>query len=734
MRILVADDDLVSLQILQRFLQNLGYEVVTATDGEQAARILDSEVAPRLAIVDWAMPGMTGIELCQRFSGPTATNPVHVILLTARTGNRDLVEGLGAGASDYIRKPFDPEELRARVQVGATIVTLRDRIERRMQEFEDYLADCPLGVLLVERDGSISYANARAGLIFGYLPDELTGQPLELLVPAPLRELHVQLRENYLRSPAARMLADRGSIVGQRRDGEMIPLAVGLNRIPLQEPVRTACTVLDLTPLRTAEEQLEQFFNLSLDIFCIASTDGYLLQWNPALSRLLGYPEAEMKSRSMFDFVHPDDLTRIRAEVQRLSLGGETVEFHCRLRSIEGVDFWIEWNAYALAGRKRIYAVGRDITDRIRAEEQLQYLRSRERLLLNNIPANISIKDLDGRYEFVNRRHAELISGSLENAVGKTAFEFFAESLALQIRQQETAILERREPITVEETLTLKDGDHDYLTVRFPLIDNSGSVCALASVSTDISETLRSRQMERELDIAQDFQRHLYPQSRMSTAGVEIAGSNRAASRLCGDYYDFFESRPQCVLVGVADVSGHGVGPALQMTNVCCLTRVLGRMKFRPENILSQLNENLCESLPDDSFVSMFLTEINLAEKTVSYLGAGHEGLLVQPDGAVRHLESTHGLLGIDPTMPMSPMSTLPIHAGEVLVLFTDGVWETTNPRQEQFGLQRTAEVIRQSRGQTPQEIIESVFAAMDEFTGSATHPDDATVVVVKFL
>jgi len=733
-KILVAEDDPVSLRLVQRFLEKLDYEVVTATDGLEAARILEGTAAPELAILDWTMPGLTGIEICRRFCQSESPRPLHVILLTARAGSGDLVEGLAAGASDYVRKPFDPEELRARVQVGATIVELRDRLIRRMQEFADYLADCPLGVVLVEEDGLISYANNRAGSIFGYAPEELKRRPIEVLVPQQFREQHTAVREAYYRSAGTRMLSDRGSIYGQRRDGQLIPLAIGLNRIPRQAPVRTACTIVDLTPLRTAEEQLKQFFELSLDYFCIANLDGYFLTTNPAFVERMEYSEHELTSRPLIEFVHPDDVSRVREQIQRLGQGIQTINFKVRAHSKSGAEYWIEWNASSVPEKRMIYAVGRDITERIRTEQQLQYLQTRERLLLNHIPANICIKDLDGRYEFVNQRHAELISGSLENAIGKTASHFFQESVARRIQLEEGRTIESLDVITVEEKLTVSGGDRDYLTVRFPLLDTDGSVCAVASVSTDISETVRTRQIERELEIAQDFQRHLYPRAGVATTGFEIAGINQAASRLCGDYYDYFETRPRCLMVGVGDVSGHGVGPALQMTNVSCLTRVLGRLRLPIQEILAQVNDNLCQSLPFDSFVTMFLAEIDLGSQTLSYLGAGHEALLISATGEVQRLTAAQCPLGINPAADFAEVTCQPIRSGDLLVLLTDGIIETMNHRDQQFGMERVASVICGHRRGTPQEIIDRLFDAMAEFTGSRLHADDATVVVVRIL
>lgn len=140
MKILIAEDDEVSRRILELTLTASGHEVVTAQDGTEAWSLLEREDAPRLAILDWMMPGMDGTEVCRRVRKRQGTMPTYIILLTAKSGKSDIVEGLGAGANDYIVKPFDREELRARVHVGATVVELQQSLAERVSQLEEALA------------------------------------------------------------------------------------------------------------------------------------------------------------------------------------------------------------------------------------------------------------------------------------------------------------------------------------------------------------------------------------------------------------------------------------------------------------------------------------------------------------------------------------------------------------------------------------------------------------------
>jgi DNA-binding response OmpR family regulator len=140
MRVLVADDDPLGVTILSRALERWGFDVAVAHDGEEAWRIIQQDDQPAIAILDWVMPAPDGLELCRRIRSDESRAHLHVILLTAREGRADLMAGLDAGADDYLTKPFDADELRARVNVGARIVTLQRRLSRRVTELQAALA------------------------------------------------------------------------------------------------------------------------------------------------------------------------------------------------------------------------------------------------------------------------------------------------------------------------------------------------------------------------------------------------------------------------------------------------------------------------------------------------------------------------------------------------------------------------------------------------------------------
>lgn len=144
MRILIAEDDRMSCRLLERTLIGWGHEVVITHDGAQAWAALQEKDAPQFAILDWMMPGIDGVEVCRRVRQRQTAAPTYIILLTAKGRKADIVEGLLAGANDYVTKPFDRAELQARVQVGTTVVELQRKLAGRVSELEEALAHVKL--------------------------------------------------------------------------------------------------------------------------------------------------------------------------------------------------------------------------------------------------------------------------------------------------------------------------------------------------------------------------------------------------------------------------------------------------------------------------------------------------------------------------------------------------------------------------------------------------------------
>lgn len=141
MRILIAEDDRVSRRVLTTMLEQWGYEVQATTSGEEAWNVLQLPGAPELAVLDWMMPGLDGVEICRRVRVAPETEGAYLMMLTTRGAKADIIAALDAGADDYITKPFVREELRARIQAGVRVLTLRHALTEHIERLQRAMAE-----------------------------------------------------------------------------------------------------------------------------------------------------------------------------------------------------------------------------------------------------------------------------------------------------------------------------------------------------------------------------------------------------------------------------------------------------------------------------------------------------------------------------------------------------------------------------------------------------------------
>lgn len=164
MKILVADDDAVSRRLLETTLDHAGFEVLVAADGTTAAAVLTAEDGPRLALLDWMMPGMDGPSVCREVRVRRENPYVYMLLLTSKETKDDVIAGLASGADDYLTKPFHPEELKARLRTGQRILELEDKLVEAREEMRFKATHDPLtqlwnhGLILEFLDRELSRA------------------------------------------------------------------------------------------------------------------------------------------------------------------------------------------------------------------------------------------------------------------------------------------------------------------------------------------------------------------------------------------------------------------------------------------------------------------------------------------------------------------------------------------------------------------------------------------------
>lgn len=139
MKVLIADDDSITRKTLEASLSKWGYDVESVENGEQAFEALNKDKHPGVAIIDWMMPGLSGLELCKKIKKTNSDNPPHLIMLTSKDLQEDIIEGLSSGADAYIKKPFFDDELHARIKAAERIVGLQESLKNKINELQESL-------------------------------------------------------------------------------------------------------------------------------------------------------------------------------------------------------------------------------------------------------------------------------------------------------------------------------------------------------------------------------------------------------------------------------------------------------------------------------------------------------------------------------------------------------------------------------------------------------------------
>ena len=249
-----------------------------------------------------------------------------------------------------------------------------------------------------------------------------------------------------------------------------------------------------------------------------------------------------------------------------------------------------------------------------------------------------------------------------------------------------------------------------------------------------VEKAVRQR-MERDLDIARQIQRGLLPSSKPDVPGYDIAGWSRAADKTGGDYFDWQVLPDGRVLISLADVSGHGIGPAL-MAAVC---RAYARATIHEEDLgryMDRLNQLLIDDMPEGRFVTFVGVLVDPKSHQVQMISAGHGPLFrcVHANGELIETGADGVPLGLVPQNEYGSATKFSLDPGDSVLLITDGLFEWPNATGESYGLKRLRNAIRASPSVTTDEMIQRLYDQSQEFAGKVAQEDDVTIVVIRRL
>lgn len=278
------------------------------------------------------------------------------------------------------------------------------------------------------------------------------------------------------------------------------------------------------------------------------------------------------------------------------------------------------------------------------------------------------------------------------------------------------------------------------LTIAYVVVDlfsRNGSASSLIITAAFILllalELADRVTMKRDLEIAREIQRWLVPAAPPVVTGFDLTFATRPANTVSGDYYDAFHRDDGHLLLIVADVAGKSIPAALLMATIQASLRTLAAEPVALEEVVLGLNRYACaNSLGGLRFTTAFLGELDLASRTMRYIRAGHNPPVLRRAAGVLERLDVGGLpLGVMASARFEP-GTVTLDSGDLLVVFTDGVTEAENERQEEYGEPRLLEVVRGLNAGTAAEGLKIVMSAVDAFVGRTRQHDDITALVMR--
>jgi len=384
------------------------------------------------------------------------------------------------------------------VRLEKTFENMVEVIKGEERRFHRVVEAAPNAILLVNQTGTITLVNAQTERLFGYAREELLGQPIELLVPARFRGAHPGHRTAFFAAPTTRVMGAGRDLYGLHKDGREIPIEIGLNPIETEEGMLVLASIVDITARKQAEEERDRFFTLSLDMMCIAKSDGYFKRVSPAFTQTLGWSTEEMLARPFLDFVHPDDRSASLREVEKLVVRGEKVlQFENRFRHKDGSWRTLSWKSVPQPGGI-MYGTARDVTEQKKAVEAQRRLAA----IVESTDDAIIGKTLDSIVTSWNKGAERLYGYTAKEVIGKPVTILLPPD-HWEEEARIIACLKRGESVDHLETVRqAKNGRLiDVSLTISPIKDERGTIVGVSTIVRDITH---QKKMEEEIVRAKD--------------------------------------------------------------------------------------------------------------------------------------------------------------------------------------------------------------------------------------
>ncbi|MBN1852992.1 MAG: PAS domain S-box protein [Pirellulales bacterium] len=438
------------------------------------------------------------------------------------------------------------------------------------------------------------------------------------------------------------------------------------------------------------------------------------------------------------NMVHPDDRDSVRKHASQALLRGEKEPIEHRILHHNGSIRWVRHQIvshYDPEGKLvRNDGVIQDITERRLSEQRF-------RLLFEFAPDAMVVVDGEGQILLVNSQTEKIFGYTRDELIGQTV------ELLVPDRLRERHVADRAEYAAKPRSRMMgmhpslsglrKDGSEFSAEIALCPIETDTGMLVYTAIR-DVTDRTRAEKILQEnraqLLAAQKIQEHLLPNNPPILPGFDIAGSLYPAEFAAGDHFDFLTMPDHCLGVVVADVAGHGVGPAILMASTHAYLHSLSATSTAVNEILFHLNCIVIEETEPDRFVTVFLARLDPLARTLVYSSAGHpNAFIIDRLGNVSAvLSSTSFPIGVVPDIQFPASDPIPLQPGDIALLFTDGLVESTSVQGDQFGQDRVIEVTSRYREENASRIIEALSEAVKEFSHGVKLNDDVTIVVIK--
>ncbi len=528
--ILIVDDAKSNIVLLLNILQDSGYKVRTASNAEPAF-IFIQEKLPTLILLDVRMPGMDGFEMCRILKAGKETCNIPVLMITAYEEEGNNILGLKAGASDFIYKPFQADELLARVktnfemrqiqlQLEAQNITLSNEIAERKQaekelkeseiKFRNLFENSPVGKSITGIGGTL-HVNKSFCDILGYSEDELRAKNWKEIsysediekTSSIIRDLQegkikrARFEKRYIHKSGSIVWADVSTYLQQDQEDTPQYFITSINNITEQKQAEAE--------LRASEEQLRTTLNSIGDGVITMDSEGMVRQMNPVAEQLTGWTEKEALGKlleEVFPIINEDTRAAVEIPIRRVLREGIVVGLanHTLLIAKNGSERPIADSGAPIWNKEGeiigVVLVFRDQSEERKAEFTLRESEKRFKLLYENAPLSYQSLDTSARLIDVNKTWLSTLGYNREEVIGRYFGEFMTPESAKLIKERFPAFIAAGEIHDFQFEMVKKDGTHFTVSYEGRIgHDELGHFTQTHCIFTDISERKRAEEV-----------------------------------------------------------------------------------------------------------------------------------------------------------------------------------------------------------------------------------------------